>query len=84
MAEKKDLKRTLSSFNKWQHFMTCCTIVIQGTLLSAFDIEHSILRSDLEQPKVSRFMLSRIKLEEPFQIHNPHPLLCFGVFLPIR
>lgn len=70
----------------WQSFLVSSSIKIGLHKLNAYTIMNKILRYKLPLPKISAFMINPPDLEsecQKYQVHEPHKLLSFGLYLPL-
>jgi len=77
----------LNCFNMWQAFLTQCYVRISMHKINAFTILRGFLRNSLPAPSVSVFVLPCISVEPScahYQVLHPHPLIDFGVYLPLK
>jgi len=88
MLTNPDAVSKLTSYNMWQAFLVSASIKISYIKLTAFSIQHTILRHKLKTPIISAFMVKQQLIDcqelNEFKVVKPSKLICFGFYLPLQ
>eukprot|EP00347_Sterkiella_histriomuscorum_P015495 403356815 len=87
MMSNPEAIEKIQNHNMWQAFLLNCKVVLCNHKINAFEIKHSVLRHEQQQPSISCFLLQTPQIEffcQKFQIKDPNPLIAFGFFIPVK